>query len=160
MPLAYGRIAFHFSNFRLLSERVRLRDACSGRSLCLAEECLKRCCTLQRQHISDYRALDSAKQREERLSRRRSLEQQCARDRHATETVERLSRHCVIQQQRESATEIEAQRGKVGSLNTTSGIAPARPKCLASARTCTHGSVGRRLGARPASNKYGYESLG
>ena len=43
----------------------------------------------------------------------------------------KLPRFTVQRERDRRATEIEAQRGKVGSLIKASGIAPTRPKCLA-----------------------------
>ena len=67
---------------------------------------------------------ESAEQKEERLSRRRSLEQQRGRDRHATEVmeerVEHLSRRRGVQRQHEK--DQSATGTEVGSLTATNGI--------------------------------------
>ena len=91
----------------------------------MAEERLERRRTLQLQRISDHRARESTEQREEHLFRCSSLEQQRARNRHTTETVEEKEALLTLSRDQRT-TETEAQRGKVGSLNTTCGIAPAK----------------------------------
>ena len=70
--------------------------------------------TLQRQRTMYHSALESAVQREERLSRHRYLEQQRARDRHAAESVEEKEERLLVKASWRSTkrdrTATEAQR--------------------------------------------------
>ena len=83
----------------------------------MAEERLERHRTLHRQRTSDHHTRESAKQREERRLGLIPL----SNNMHAAEAVE----------EREERLSLCRERGKVGSLTTTRGIAAARPKGLA-----------------------------